>query len=87
MLSGSGFGNYAPLPHISSQQNLADGIVDFVSTCVVKVFTFQIQPATIALAHATGIIQWRWPPGIVAQQCMELFLEFRTFYYRFVTGS
>ena len=47
VLSGSCFGDDTFLAHAACQQNLSDSIIDFVGTCMVQVFPFQIHFATI----------------------------------------
>src|SRR5690606_34410584 len=41
VLTGAGFGNNARLAHATCQQNLANAVVDFVGTRVIKVFTLE----------------------------------------------
>ena len=57
MLTGSCLSDNAGLAHLLCHQNLADGIVDLVCSCMVQVLTLQIELATIFLAHAFGIIE------------------------------
>ena len=40
-----------------AKQNLSDGVVDFVGTCVVAVFALEVEAAAVFLAHAAGIIK------------------------------
>lgn len=75
VLAGTGLGNDARLAHLLGQQNLTDGVVDFVCSGVVEVFTLQIQLATVLLAHAPGVIQGRGAPYVVTKQGVILFFE------------
>ena len=78
VLSRSCLGDDAVLAHAARQQNLADGVVDFVRAGVVQVFPFQINPATVLLRQAFGLIQRRRTPYVVAQQLVVLPLEILT---------
>ena len=57
MLTGTCLGNDTGLAHLLCHQNLTDGIIDFMSTCMVQVFTLQIELASVLLTHALGIIE------------------------------
>ena len=57
VLAGTGFGDYSCLTHFLCKQNLSDGVVDFVGTCVVAVFALEVEAAAVFLAHAAGIIK------------------------------
>ena len=58
MLTGAGFCNYPGLAHLFRQKHLTDDIVDFMGTCVVQIFTLQInfRPAQIP-GHLPGIVE------------------------------
>ena len=66
MLSGSGFGDDAFLSHAACQQDLSDGVVDFVCTGMIQVFPFQIQLATILFGKAFCQIEWGRTSYVVA---------------------
>ena len=73
MLTGACFCNDARLAHALGQHGLANGVVDFVSTCVVQVFAFQIDLRTTHFtAHARGMIDGRGPADEVRQLVFEL---------------
>ena len=57
MLTGTSLGNDTGLAHFLCHQNLTDGIIDLMSTCMVQVFTLQIELASVLLTHALGIIE------------------------------
>ena len=57
VLTGSCLCDDTGLAHLLCHQNLTDGIVDLVCSCMVQVLTLQIELATIFLAHAFGIIE------------------------------
>ena len=42
MLAGSRFRDDARLAHFSCQQDLPNGVVDFMGTCVAEVFTLEV---------------------------------------------
>ena len=75
MLAGSGFGYDARLAHVACQQYLPDGVVYFVGTRMVQVFALQVKTASVALAHAAGVVQRRGSAYIVAQQLHILTLK------------
>ena len=52
VLSGTCFGDDTFLSHAACQQDLPDSVVDFVGACMVQVFPFQIQFATILFRKA-----------------------------------
>ena len=66
MLTSSCLGYDTLLAHLLGQQNLSDGVVDFVCAGVVQVFAFQVKAATIFLTHASGQVEWTGAPHIVA---------------------
>ena len=85
VLSGSGLGYDAFFAHLFGHKNLAYGIVYLVCTSVIEVFAFQIQPASVFLAHATCVVQRRGTAHIVAQQLYVFFLELFRFQYFQIT--
>ena len=58
MLPSTCLGYNTCLAHFLCHEYLSNGIVYLVCTCVVEVFTFEIQAASILLAHALGEVQW-----------------------------
>ena len=58
MLTCSCLGNNTGLTHFLCHENLTNGIIDFMSTRMVEVFTFKIELTTIFLTHAISIIKW-----------------------------
>ena len=61
MLAGAGFGDDALLAHAPRQQNLAEGVVDFVRAGVAEVFALQKMRAPPSVfAEALGVIQAAW---------------------------
>ena len=75
VLSGSGFGDDAGLAHAPGQQDLADGVVDFVRPGVVEVFAFEVDLRTVTFAHPRGEGERRGTSHIIGEQVAELFLE------------
>ena len=75
MLSCPRLGDDAFLAHAACDENLSDGIVDFVGSGVVQVFALQIDAAVVCAAEALGEIEWGGATDIVAQQLVELLLE------------
>ena len=65
VLSGTGLGNDALLAHATCQQNLADGVVDFVCSGMVQVFPLQVDAATILLREPMGQVEGRGASHIV----------------------
>ena len=57
MLTGSRLGDDTRLAHLLRQQDLSDGVVDFVGTRMVQVLALQVQLTTVLLTHALGIVQ------------------------------
>ena len=71
-------GNDTLLAHLLGKENLTEGIVDFVGTRVVEVFTLEIELTTILLTHTLSKIEWRRASNIVFQQGVILALELLT---------
>ena len=57
VLSSTRLRDDARLAHFLGKQNLSDGVVDLVGTCVVQVLTLQVELAAVLLTHALGIIE------------------------------
>src|SRR5215470_14637281 len=76
MLSGASLSNNALLAHAPSEQNLTDGIVDFVCTGVTQVFTLEINlcPANL-LCQPFGKIKRRFSTNIFPQVQKKLSTE------------
>ena len=75
VLSGTGFGDDAMLAHAACQKNLSDGVVNLVSSCMVQVFTFEVELAAILFGKPAGIVEWGRTSYVVTQQLVELLLE------------
>ena len=61
MLSGAGFGDDAALAHAARQQNLSEGVVDFVRAGVAEVFALEKDArAAGVFGEALGVIQAAW---------------------------
>ena len=75
MLACTSLGDDTGLTHLLGQQDLSDGVVDLVGTCVVQVFTFQIELTAVVLTHALGKVEGRRTTHIVFQQGVILRLE------------
>ena len=75
MLSGTRFGDDACLAHLLRQQNLADGVVDFVCARMVEVLALEVELASILLAHSSGVVERRGAPHVIAEQRGVLALE------------
>ena len=79
MLSSTRFGNDTSLSHLLRYENLSQRIVDFVSTRVVQVFSFQIELTAILLTHSLGKIEWGRATHIIPKQRVEFLFEFLAF--------
>ena len=79
MLTGSGFGNDALLPHPAGKQDLADGVVDLMRPRMVQVFPLQKNVGSIALREPWRLVKRARTAGIVPEEEAELRLEIRTF--------
>ena len=75
MLTSTGLCDDTGLAHLLGQQDLSDGVVDFMGTGVVQVLTLQIQFAAILLTHPLGVVQGGGTTHIVLQQGMILAFE------------
>ena len=62
VLAGTGFGDDAMLAHAACQKNLSDSVVNLVSSCMVQVFTFEVELATILFGKPAGIVEWGGRP-------------------------
>ena len=76
MLTRAGFGDDPGLAHASRQQDLAEGVIDFVCAGVQKIFALEID------ARAAGVFsqtpreeERRRPPCVIAPQRIELILK------------
>ena len=67
VLSSTSLGNNASLAHALGKQHLADGVVDFMCTGMVKVFALEVDFAAIALAEPFSQVERRGSPYVVAQ--------------------
>ena len=56
VLSGTCFGYDAAFAHTACQQNLPDGIVDFVCAGMIQVFPFQVNPATVLFRQTPCLV-------------------------------
>ena len=79
VLAGAGLGHDAPLAHVAGDENLPEGVVDFVRTGVVEVFAFEVEFAPVFFAQAASMIQRTRATDVIAQQGVELSLECGTF--------
>jgi len=68
VLAGSGFGNNPFFTECFCQQNLSDGVVDFVRTRVIQIFPFQENMTLIPFRHPGSVIKRRRPSHIMFQQ-------------------
>ena len=57
VLSGTCFGYDAAFAHTACQQNLPDGIVDFVCAGMIQVFPFQVNPATVLFRQTPCLVE------------------------------
>ena len=73
MLTRTGLGDDAALAHASSNQSLADRVVDLVRAGVVQVLAFEqdLRPANL-VGQALGVINRRWPADVVLEVTLEL---------------
>ena len=79
VLAGAGLGHDASLAHVAGDENLPEGIVDFMRTGVVEVFALEVEFAPIFFAQAAGVIQRTGATDVIAQQGVKLSLECGTF--------
>ncbi len=76
MLSGTGFGNDAPLSHAAGQQRLTESVIDLVRAGVVEVFTLQENAcATQMFAEAAGKVERRGSADVRLQIGLQFRLE------------
>ena len=75
VLSGARLGNDARLAHLACQEDLPDGVVDFVRSGVVEVFALEVEATAVALAQTSGEVEGRGSSGVVAEQGAEFRLE------------
>ena len=54
MLAGAGLGHDAPFAHVAGDEDLAEGIVDFVRTGVVEVFALEVEFAPVFFRSSGG---------------------------------
>ena len=75
VLAGSGFGDDSFLSHPPCQENLADGVVDFVGSGMVEVFPLQVDLASVFFGKPAGQVQGRRASYVIFEQLVKLFLE------------
>ena len=56
MLTSTCLGNDTSLAHLLCHEYLTNSIVNLMGTCMIQVFTLQIELATILLAHSLSIV-------------------------------
>ena len=81
MLTCTRLSNDACLAHVACNENLSNGVVDFVSPCVVQVLTLQIDLAAIMLAQPFGEVERRRSSYIISKQLPEFLLETFRFHH------
>ena len=79
VLSGTGLGDDPLFAHAACQQNLSDGVVYLVGSCMVQVFPFQIHPATILFRKAVSRVEGRRTSYIIPQQLVEFLFKILAF--------
>ena len=76
MLPRPGFGNQATFAHPPCQQRLSQAVIDLVGSRVQEVFPLQVNSrSTQVFTETGGKVEWCGPPGIVAEQSIQLLLE------------
>ena len=75
MLSSTCFSNDALFAHTLSKEDLTEGIVDFMSTRVVEIFTLEINLCPIFLTKATSMIEWARATHIIPQELVKFALK------------
>ena len=85
MLSGSSFGDDALFAHAFGQEDLTEGVVDFVRACVVEVFALEVDlgaaavcPFTfrsVVLSEAFCEVEGVCSADVVFEQSLEFCLE------------
>ena len=84
VLARAGFGDDSLLAHATSEQNLAQAVVDLVRSGVEQVFALDVDfRAAQFFAEAPGVIQRRRPACVVFQQVVEFRME-RGVLFRFL---
>src|SRR5262249_55174003 len=74
MLTGAGLRDDAPLPEPRGEENLAECVVDLVSTGVVQVLALQNdEPA--GRCEALGLVERGRPPHVARAEAVELLTE------------
>ena len=77
VLAGTGLGHQAGLAHAPGQQGLAQHVVDLVRAGVVEVLALEQHPHAQLVGQPVALGQRRRPPGVVAQQVVQLGAEGR----------
>ena len=72
VLARAGLGDEPALAHALREQGLAQHVVDLVGSGVVEVLPLEQHGAAELLGEAAGLVEHRGPPGVVAQQPVEL---------------
>ena len=81
MLAGTGFRNDTSLAHFLGKETLTEGIVDFVGTGMIEVFSFEINfRAAQIFRHFAGIIEQRRAIGIIIKQVLQFCLKIRVIF-------
>ena len=75
VLSGSSLGDDACFSKGSREEDLSDGVVDFVRPGVVEVFALEIDAGTISLAEASRMVEGTGASDVVAQEGLKFALE------------
>ena len=77
MLAGARLGNHARLAHAAGEENLADGVVDFVRAGMVEVLAFEIYFGAAKFARETfGKIKRRGAAAELLEIIGQLTLKF-----------
>ena len=72
MLPSAGLSNDAFLAHALREQNLTEGVVDFVRAGMEKIFAFQVNLRSANVCRQSlRVKQWRRSPGVIAEQLVE----------------
>ena len=75
VLSGTRLRDDAAFAHLTGDENLADGVVDFVSAGMVEVFALEVDFATVLPAEASGQIERRGAADVIAQELVVFLAE------------
>lgn len=76
VLSCTGFSQYLGFAHVLSQERFPETVIDFVSSCMVQVFTFQKNAGTTNFFRQTACVEYgTWSTDEVLVEGVQFNLE------------